>query len=87
MIMARLPIVASAFPDLDAVITEHDIGTTFDERDPAAIAAAICGALESSAQAHWRAQLELAARRLCWEEESREYCACLAELAAPRAHR
>jgi glycosyltransferase involved in cell wall biosynthesis len=71
-IAAGIPVVASDFPQLRAVIERYDVGRTYDPSRPGALAAAIRAVLgDAERLATWRANAAEAARELNWEVESR----------------
>jgi glycosyltransferase involved in cell wall biosynthesis len=71
-IAAGLPVVASDFPQLRAVIDRYDVGRTFDPDRPGALAGAIREVLADPARlAELRANATAAAAELNWEVESR----------------
>lgn len=80
MIMARLPVVVAAFPDLAALVSEHDIGLACACDDPARVAQALEAVLTQARHAALGARLEAAARELCWEREAAGYPDWLAAL-------
>ena len=80
MIMARLPVVVAAFPDLTALVAEHDIGLACACVDPASVARALDTLLAPARRAVLAARLEAAARELCWEREAAAYPDWLAAL-------
>ncbi len=82
MIMARLPVAVSAFPDLSAVVDQHGVGATFDPTQPAEIARAISSLLDPQAGSALATRLERAASALSWEAESIVYCQALREVIA-----
>lgn len=81
MVMARLPIAASAFPGLRSVVEGHGIGVTFEPEDPVAIADALRQMLDREAIADFRERAEAAATELSWENESRSYIDALHRIA------
>ena len=71
-IAAGIPVVASDFPQLRAVIERYDVGRTFDPGRPGALTAAIRAVLgDADGLARWRANAAAAAAELNWEVESR----------------
>ena len=71
-IAAGIPVVASDFPQLQAVIDRYDVGRTFDPGRPGALGAAIGTVLgDADGLARWRANAAAAAEELNWEVESR----------------
>lgn len=73
LIMARVPIAASAFPDMRDIIEHYGIGRCFDPEDPTAQAAAIEHLLATASDPAARQAREVAARELSWERESAKY--------------
>jgi glycosyltransferase involved in cell wall biosynthesis len=71
-IAAGIPVVASDFPQLRAVIDRYGVGTTYDPDRPGALAGAIREVLGDEARlAELRANATAAAAELNWEVESR----------------
>ena len=71
-IAAGIPVVASDFPQLRAVIDRYDVGRTFDPDRPGALVGAIREVLADPARlAELRANATAAAAELNWEVESR----------------
>jgi glycosyltransferase involved in cell wall biosynthesis len=71
-IAAGIPVVASDFPQLRAVIDRYDVGTTYDPDRPGALVGAIRAVLGDPARlAQMRANATAAAAELNWEVESR----------------
>jgi glycosyltransferase involved in cell wall biosynthesis len=80
MVMSRLPIAVSRLGDMAEMIERHRIGTVFDERDPAAIAAAIEGMLAPQVYPELRANVMKAAEEMTWEREGAAYVAAIGAL-------
>lgn len=71
-IAAGIPVVASDFPQLRAVIDRYDVGATYDPDRPGALVGAIREVLGDQARlAELRANATAAASELNWEVESR----------------
>jgi len=71
-IAAGIPVVASDFPQLRAVIDRYDVGKTFDPDRPGALVGAIRDVLgDPDRLAELRANATAAAAELNWEIESR----------------
>lgn len=69
-IHAGLPVVASDFPEMRRIVTEHRLGVVCDAGDPAAIAAAVRSITEDPARlAACRAGVRAAAAVFTWERE------------------
>jgi glycosyltransferase involved in cell wall biosynthesis len=68
-IMAGLALCVSNLPEMAQLVTDYCVGITFDATAPGAIAAAINTLDQTSIDRHKSASL-LAARTLCWEQES-----------------
>jgi glycosyltransferase involved in cell wall biosynthesis len=80
---AGLPVVASAFPELERVVVGRDIGVTCDPADPHAIARALGELLgDDERRARMRANALAAAGELSWEAEGPRYVALFDNLAA-----
>lgn len=86
-VMARLPMVVPAFPDLQALVEEHGIGVVFEHTAPPAVAGAIAQALAMAYNGDAGERLEAAARTLCWEEEGKRYLQGIREVLAGPATR
>ncbi|MGE0858728.1 MAG: glycosyltransferase [Gammaproteobacteria bacterium] len=80
MIMARVPVVVAAFPDLTALVAEHDIGLACACDDPESVAQALATLLTPARRATLSERLEAAAHVLCWEREAAAYPDWLATL-------
>lgn len=71
-LMAGVPVAASDFPEMAALISELGVGATFDPTDPRDIARAVNQLLASEDLPRMRERARAAAeRRYCWEVESR----------------
>jgi glycosyltransferase involved in cell wall biosynthesis len=80
---AGLPVVTSAFPELERVVLGCDIGVTCDPADPATIARAIGELLhDGERRARMSANARAAATDLSWEAEGRRYVGLFDELVA-----
>ena len=68
--MAGLPVVASDFPEIRRVVSEHDIGLLFDPETPGELAAAL-GRLvaDGELRARLSANARASARTLSWEAQ------------------
>lgn len=81
-IMAGLPVAASDFPEMRAIIDREDIGTVFDPADPGSIAAAIRSLLSDPARyKQMRENAYAAAPKYSWETERERLLAVYAGLA------
>lgn len=70
--MAGLPVLASAFPDISEVVTQHETGLLTETLDPQRVAELIKQACEDVLlRKHWAKTLPLAATKLTWENETR----------------
>lgn len=75
-IMAELVIVGSDFSFLEHVITDNDIGETFDPDDPKSMAAAITAITEDEARLErHRENVKRAKHRYTWENEAEKLLA------------
>ena len=83
MIMARVPVAASALPDMQSLIERYGVGVTFPAGSSEAIASAIRALLNPEKRAVIAGALDEAAEDLCWETESRRYIAALEALMDP----
>ena len=82
-IHAGVPVVASNFPAMKALVEEHNVGVTCDPDDPAALAAAIEGLLaDPSGRARMRDRARVARQALNWEIEGAKLVALLDAFAA-----
>jgi glycosyltransferase involved in cell wall biosynthesis len=69
-IQAHVPVIASNFPEISAIINEFQIGCTFDKHDPVAFSELINSVINDSSRYNlWKSNLEIASRGLCWENE------------------
>jgi len=69
-IQARVPVLVSPLPEMQAIVDKYKIGETIDNHDPGYIAAKFDSMLTNEKQlTTYRANLELAAAELCWEKE------------------
>ena len=82
LIMARVPVAASAFPDMQDLIENSGIGRCFDPEDSDDQAQAISRLLHSLSDTTLSDAMESAARTFSWESESAAYTAKLDELVA-----
>jgi len=70
-ILAGIPVVASDFPQLRAVIDAHDVGVTFDPHAEGSLAAALSDLLgDPVAMDRYATNATAAARELNWDVES-----------------
>jgi glycosyltransferase involved in cell wall biosynthesis len=82
-IAAGLPIAASAVPELQRFLGDHDVGLTFDPYDPRAIASTINRMLsDAELLAQMRASATAAATVLNWEHEQVKLVRLYQELSA-----
>jgi glycosyltransferase involved in cell wall biosynthesis len=69
-IQARVPIIASDFPEISKIIHEFKIGCTIGDRNPIHFAELINSIFDDpSRYSVWKSNLEKAAEELCWENE------------------
>jgi glycosyltransferase involved in cell wall biosynthesis len=69
-IQARIPVVVSDLPEMAAIIDRYKIGKILRKRTPENLALIMKTLLkEGSASGIEKANIELAARELCWERE------------------
>ena len=64
-IQARVPVVGSNFPEINAVIATYGVGTVCNP----AVAVAVANAVRQTLGTHYPA-IDSAAQTLCWENES-----------------
>ena len=83
MIMARLPIICGQLPNIVQIVETHEVGISFDETEPAAMARAIVEALAEPRYSQLKVRVEEAAAELCWERESERYVAQIEAQASP----
>jgi glycosyltransferase involved in cell wall biosynthesis len=70
-IQARIPVLVSDFPEMGRIIDEYGVGVKLADRQPGSIARTIDRMIrDSGAREVWLANLEKAARELCWEREA-----------------
>lgn len=82
MVMARLPVAVSRLGDIVDVVTQYDIGDSFDERDLRDTARVIDRLLKRPNNLRLKANVMKAAEELTWEQESLRYVAlvrCVAQ--------
>jgi glycosyltransferase involved in cell wall biosynthesis len=79
---AGLPVIASDFPELRAVIDEHRVGATFDPTDPRDIARAARAVMDTDSGDLQRLRMRTkeAALLYCWELESPKLLSVYGEL-------
>ena len=69
-IQSGIPVLASDFPEMSAIVKGYNIGRVTLEDDPKALAAIISDMLGNDSQRkEWMAGLSKAAEELCWERE------------------
>ena len=69
-IQARIPVIISDLPEMTSIVNKYKIGKVLVERTPEKLADFIKEMLkEEVVQDEYTANLELAARDLCWEKE------------------
>lgn len=66
-VQGGVPVVASALPDIGALVTTYQIGATFPVGRPEELASAVRQVLEHGGR--FRQNVEAARLRLCWEAE------------------
>ena len=81
--MAGLALCISDLPEMSNLVRQYDLGTTFKEVTPEAIADAING-LDRVAIDHYKRQALAAARELCWEHEGQRLMAAYTALMQKR---
>lgn len=70
--LAGLPVLASAFPDISEVVSQHETGLLTETLDPQKIAELIKQACEDfHLRHHWSRTLPQVASKLNWEKETR----------------
>jgi hypothetical protein len=78
--MAGLALSVSRLPEMESLMKEFDLGTTFAEVEPRCIAAAINAMSRDDIDRFKRNALK-AAETLCWEKESEKWLSAVGELA------
>jgi hypothetical protein len=78
--MAGLALSVSRLPEMESLIKEFELGTTFAEVEPWCIAAAINAMSRDDVDRFKRNALR-AAETLCWEKESEKFLSAIGELA------
>jgi len=69
-IQARVPVLVSPLPEMQAIVDKYQIGETIDNHDPEYLAAKFDSMLTNEKQlSTYHTNLELAAADLCWENE------------------
>lgn len=77
---AGLPVVASDFPEMARLVSDHELGATCDPDDPESIARAIAYVLDDARHERLAANARATARELTWERESARYVAAIEAL-------
>jgi len=81
---AGLPVIASAFPELEKVVLQHEIGLSFDPSSPEDIARAARQVLkDSDTRGRMRQNAFKAANSYNWENESKKLLQIYASLSQP----
>lgn len=71
-IQARIPVLVSDLPEMSHVVTQYAIGKLNHTHDPYELSLVFHEMLsDRNKRREWRANLEVAARELCWEQEER----------------
>lgn len=81
LISARLPVVATALPEISRVIRDWNAGLVFEQGDAAGMAAAIRRIARPEAMARYRQAAAAAALELSWERESEKYVSLIETVA------
>jgi glycosyltransferase involved in cell wall biosynthesis len=85
---AGLPVIASAFPELEKIILSHEVGLTFDPSDPEDIARAARRILDDAEKwERMRKNAVRASRLYNWENESRKLLQIYESLSSHRIPR
>ena len=72
-IQAGVPIIASHLTEIEKIIRQYDLGLFIENHEPETIAVTIRKGLSDEAQReHWKQNLAVAARDLCWENEEQK---------------
>ena len=75
-LMAGVPVATSNFPEMEAIVSKHAVGATFDPANAQDIARAVNQVLNSADLASMRQRAkEIAQSRYCWEVESQQLLA------------
>jgi hypothetical protein len=78
--MAGLALSVSRLPEMEILMREFELGTTFAEVEPGCIAVAI-NAMSRDKIDHFKQNALKAAKTLCWEKESEKLLSAIGELA------
>ncbi len=71
-IQARVPVLVSPFPEMQKIIKEYDIGTTYEHKNPQALAKKLKEITEQKGlYKKWKDNTEQAAQELCWGNEEK----------------
>ena len=71
-IQARVPVLVSPFPEMQKIITKYKIGTTYEHKNPKALAKKINEIIkQKEIYQKWEENTERAAQELCWENEEK----------------
>jgi glycosyltransferase involved in cell wall biosynthesis len=69
-IQARVPVLVSPFPEMQKIIDQYEIGTTYVHKNPQALAEKIKEIInQKEIYQKWKNNTEQAAKELCWEIE------------------
>jgi glycosyltransferase involved in cell wall biosynthesis len=83
-LMAEVPVVVSAFPEMLDVLSEYPVGRAFDPEAPTSIAAAVNSVLGEGGDR--RQAFERARHRFTWETESQKLLAVFGLRVSPADH-
>lgn len=67
-IQARVPVVASPFPEMKKIVENYKVGELISSHEPELLAKKVKTVLEKG-RLFYQSQLEIAAQDLCWEHE------------------
>jgi glycosyltransferase involved in cell wall biosynthesis len=70
-IQAKIPVLASDFPEMHNLIVDHKVGELLLSREPKKLANQMESMIQKSKAAFWDASLAEAANKLCWENEEK----------------
>jgi glycosyltransferase involved in cell wall biosynthesis len=69
-IQARVPVLVSPFPEMQKIIGKFNVGTTYEHKNPQALAKKLKEIIEQKEiYQKWQKNTEQAAKELCWENE------------------
>lgn len=79
-IHSGIPVLLSRLPELERLMSRHEIGMFIESHDPKHIAERISEALNSDRRKHWEENLKLSALENNWQEEEKTLHSIYADL-------